>query len=139
MIDFASEKVITLTHATRILPQRREGKRPNIATLYRWSIRGVKGVVLETIQIGGSRCTSIEALQRFFERLSQQSQGLPLAPAPMSPSARIRNERARRELIAKGVKCGEPEPRPPSAVSHPVNRRPPIKAADLVSPPPNGL
>lgn len=116
MIDFASEQVVSLANATKILPERREGKRPNVATIYRWTTRGVKGIVLETIQIGGSRCTSVEALQRFFEQLSLKSQSLPLLPPPMSPSARIRCERARRELIARGVKCGEPEPRPSSAV-----------------------
>lgn len=138
MINFASEEVVTLAHATKILPQRREGKRPNIATVYRWTTRGVKGVVLETIQIGGSRCTSVEALQRFFERLSLRNQGMPLAPAPMSPSAGIRYERARRELIAMGVKCGEPEPRPSSAISNLVKSRLRTKAVDSVLPPPIG-
>jgi hypothetical protein len=30
--------------------------------------------MLETIQVGGTRCTSREALQRFFERLSETRQ-----------------------------------------------------------------
>ena len=31
--------------------------------------RGLRGIVLETIQVGGTTCTSQESLQRFFERL----------------------------------------------------------------------
>ncbi len=40
--------------------------------LYRWATEGLRGVHLETIQVGGTLCTSIEALQRFFERLGQR-------------------------------------------------------------------
>ena len=70
MIDVANENTISLTEAAKQLPRRRAGKRTHVATLYRWGIRGLNGVRLETIQIGGTRCTSVEALQRFFDRLS---------------------------------------------------------------------
>jgi hypothetical protein len=69
MIDIQNEQVISLTQGTKVLPGRRGGKRPHVATLYRWAQRGHRGVVLETIQIGGTKCTSVEALQRFFNRL----------------------------------------------------------------------
>ena len=70
MIDISSEAVVTLTEATKHLPARRKGKRPNVATLYRWAQVGVRGVRLETLQVGGTKCTSLEALQRFCERLT---------------------------------------------------------------------
>ena len=70
MIDLKNETVLSFTSATKHLPHRRAGKKPHVATLYRWSTRGVRGVTLETIQVGGTRCTSIEALQRFAEHLS---------------------------------------------------------------------
>jgi hypothetical protein len=38
--------------------------------LYRWAKRGLRGVKLETIRVGGTLCTSLEALQRFCERLT---------------------------------------------------------------------
>ena len=43
---------------------------PGLRTLYRWSAKGIRGVRLETIRVGGSLCTSVQALQRFFDRLS---------------------------------------------------------------------
>ena len=73
MIDLGHEELITLTDAAGRLPRRRMGQKPHIATLYRWSTRGVRGVVLETVQVGGTRCTSVEALQRFIESLSIQT------------------------------------------------------------------
>jgi len=76
MIDIQTERVLSLTEASRqpALPRRRNGKQPHVATLYRWAQRGVKGVRLETIRVGGTLCTSMEALQRFFDRLSTDEQ-----------------------------------------------------------------
>lgn len=68
-IDVFSEHVLTFPEAARILPRRRAGKKAHVSTLYRWATRGVRGCVLETIQVGGTSCTSREALQRFFDRL----------------------------------------------------------------------
>ncbi|MCH8146942.1 MAG: DUF1580 domain-containing protein [Planctomycetes bacterium] len=70
MINVASERTLSLTEAAKQLPRRRAGKPTHVATVYRWGSRGLRGVRLETIQIGGTRCTSVEALQRFFDRLS---------------------------------------------------------------------
>ena len=70
MIDSASESLISLAQAADELPRRRRGRKTHVSTLYRWAMAGCRGVVLESIQIGGTRCTSREALQRFFERLS---------------------------------------------------------------------
>jgi len=38
------------------------------SVIQRWITRGVRGVVLETVLIGGIRWTSAEAIQRFIER-----------------------------------------------------------------------
>ena len=76
-INSTDETIISLTDAAKELPRRRGGKRPHIATLYRWTTSGCRGVQLEYVQIGGTRCTSREALARFFERLTLASQGQP--------------------------------------------------------------
>jgi len=70
MINFNTENVISFSEACRRLPRRRAGRRSHPATMYRWASQGIRGVKLETIQIGGTLCTSLEALQRFFEKLS---------------------------------------------------------------------
>lgn len=75
MIDIQTEEVVSLAEAakSKCLPRRRKGKRPHVATLFRWTTVGVRGVVLEAIQCGGTRCTSVQALQRFFERCTDPS------------------------------------------------------------------
>jgi hypothetical protein len=70
MIDSQSEDVITLAQAADGLPRRRRGRKTHVSTIYRWATAGCRGVVLETIQVGATRCTSRQAMQRFFERLS---------------------------------------------------------------------
>src|SRR5262249_51854892 len=75
MIDTTTETLIPLTQAAAELPRRRRGRKTNVSTLYRWSTAGCRGVVLETIQCGATRCTSREALARFFEGLSQPRTG----------------------------------------------------------------
>lgn len=74
MIDLKTERVISFKDARRHLPRRRRGKRPSIETLYRWANPGLHGIKLETIQVGGTLCTSLEALQRFFEKLSERKE-----------------------------------------------------------------
>jgi hypothetical protein len=77
-IDPNTETVISLTEAARSLPRRRASKRPHVSCLYRWTTSGCRGVVLESIQIGGTRCTSREALSRFFQRLTVTPAAIPV-------------------------------------------------------------
>ncbi len=101
-IEPSTEELISLAEAARLLPARRAGKRPHVSCIYRWTTSGCKGVVLESIQIGGTRCTSREALARFFQRLTQG----PAADRTVirSPAARERDsQKAVRELERAGV------------------------------------
>jgi hypothetical protein len=69
-IDFGSEQVIPLSDAADVIPRRRQGRKTAVSTLHRWATTGVRGVKLEVLQVGGTRCTSVPALQRFFDRLA---------------------------------------------------------------------
>ena len=69
MIEICSETLIPIREAPRHLPPRPNGKRIHISACYRWISRGVRGVYLEAIRIGGSTYTSKEALQRFADQL----------------------------------------------------------------------
>ena len=70
MINLESEDVVSLSDAAKSLPRRRGGCKPHLKTLYRWTLHGCRGVLLESIQVGGTRCTSHQAIQRFCDRLS---------------------------------------------------------------------
>ena len=102
MINIQSEDVLSLNNAAKTLPPRRAGKRPHVATLYRWVQRGIRGVRLETIRVGGTLCTSREALQRFCERLSTERAAVP----PRPPSKDIRRNRVvAAKLDRAGIGC----------------------------------
>ena len=73
MIDPNTETLISLTEAAAMLPRRRAGKKVSISCCYRWTATGCRGVILESIQVGGTRCTSREALARFLEALTLAS------------------------------------------------------------------
>lgn len=107
MIDSQDEQIITFGQAVEELPRRRRGRKTHVSTLYRWATSGCRGVVLETLQIGGTRCTSREALQRFFERLSVprgagEAGGLALAVRTHSQRRRASAE-ADRKLAEMGA------------------------------------
>ena len=91
---------MTLAQATKHLPRRRRGKKPHASTLYRWALNGVQGVRLEVIRVGGTLCTSLEALQRFCERCTDPSSR---PPSATSKSRQRAIRKAERELDAAGI------------------------------------
>src|SRR4051812_7397319 len=99
-VDWTTETVLSLTEAASRLPRRRGSKKPHVATLYRWAQRGLRGVRLETIQVGGTLCTSSEALQRFFNRLSNAKRA-PFTPSPSLDDRAVSN--AIRRLESEGI------------------------------------
>jgi hypothetical protein len=99
VIDPSQEALLSLAEAAKTLPSRRGGKRPHVSCLYRWTTAGCKGVILESIQVGGTRCTSREALARFFRALTYADH-----PHDRSPHRRQRAAwAAERELEREGV------------------------------------
>jgi hypothetical protein len=84
-IDPLTEKLRSFAEAAGRLPALRGGKPVNPSTVWRWTTRGVRardGIVvrLESIKIGGTGCTSDEALLRFFRALSADDRQ-PASPA----------------------------------------------------------
>lgn len=70
MISIKDETLIPLRDAPKHLPRRPNGKYIHISALYRWIKNGIGGVMLESLRVGGTTYTSIEALQRFAGCLS---------------------------------------------------------------------
>lgn len=106
MIDISSEKVVSLSEAASLVPRRRAGKKCNTATVYRWTTIGLRGITLESIQIGGTKATSVEAMQRFFDALTSAASQR-TAPAPPSPCVTAQRRKqiaaAERRLEKAGI------------------------------------
>jgi hypothetical protein len=67
-MNIMGEKLVPLGEAGGYVPLR-----PHYSTLKRWAYEGINGVVLETLKIGRRRFTSLQALERFVERLNGAS------------------------------------------------------------------
>lgn len=104
MIDITKESLISLADAARLLPARRAGKKVHVSCVYRWTATGCKGVTLDSVQIGGTRCTSREALGRFVVALTERSGVAPRAtPAPTPKARRRAMRRAEAVLDRAGI------------------------------------
>ncbi len=105
MIDISTEAVKPPSEIAKDhVPRRRAGKKCNVATVYRWMQHGVRGIRLEFIQVGGVRCTSLEALQRFFDALTAQAEGQPVeTPQKLTAARRKQIKDAEQRLEKAGV------------------------------------
>ena len=88
------EDLVPFPDAPSIVPGR-----PDISTLHRWRTKGVRGVRLVTVRIGGRRFVSRGAILSFISLLTAAVDGT-LAPE-ITPFARRAAEAAERELDAK--------------------------------------
>jgi len=70
MIDIENETLISLAEAAALVPCGRKGRSPDVKTVYAWTTGGCRGVVLESLQAGGRRATSKEAVRRFIAALT---------------------------------------------------------------------
>jgi hypothetical protein len=71
MIDYAKDDLITLDVAAGLLPKVRDTP-VHKSTMWRWASRGVKGVRLETIKVGGKTYTTKAALDEFMHDLNSK-------------------------------------------------------------------
>src|SRR3954468_21569029 len=110
--DFSD--AIPLSRVPALLPRLRGGKRVHVATVFRWAQRGIRGVRLAVIQIGAVKCTTPEAIDDFFRRLTDQdvnsrgAQHPPGVGVPHSRSAiKHRPSETRRRAIATATREAE--------------------------------
>jgi len=139
MSEFTDEDPIPIRKSPEHFPKQPNGKKINIATVYRWVRPGatVKGgterIKLEVWKVGGRSYTTVQAIRRFIKRLNgedDETQGgigatLPPKP-PMTPGGRsteIENatQRARKivhssqNAIRRGPALGAERPTPHGA------------------------
>lgn len=68
-IDRQREQVIPIREVPRYVPSRSSGKRVALSTVWRWAMR--QDDPLETFATPGGRFTSVEAVNRFIDRISK--------------------------------------------------------------------
>jgi hypothetical protein len=95
------DEYLPLRAAADSLRSGRGDKRIHVATLYRWTERGCRGIRLRYIQIGVTRCTTREWLNEFFAALTRQRPSATdsLDPTIVAPPRGARSPVARRRAI----------------------------------------
>jgi len=97
MSKLVFERLISFIEATRVTPGR-----PHVSTVVRWGTKGVRGVLLETILVGGRRFTSHEAIERFIAAVTAAANGEP-APTRTPAQRQREHDRAAAELARDGI------------------------------------
>ena len=97
MTQFQNGKLITLAEAAKGLPGR-----PHISTLHRWRTRGVAGIKLRTLKVGGRRVVEVAELHRFIEATAAAADGKP-APVRTTKTRQRAIEAAEKELDRVGI------------------------------------
>jgi len=69
-INVAEEDLITFTELAKALPCRRAGRPVHVSTIHRWRSRGINGLKLEAVRVGGAWHTSWPAFARFSAELT---------------------------------------------------------------------
>jgi len=92
-IDLTTQKAVSVSAIPKLpwLPRRANGRRLHVATAHRWCTRGVRGVRLPFVRVGGTRVTTEEALIDFFRALARQDDPA-WSPASGRPATTTRVE-----------------------------------------------
>ena len=99
--EILDERPFPLSEIPAHVPKKR-GRKVHRSTGFRWAGRGVRGVRLETVRVGRTQFTSVAALRRFFERLTQRD--VLAASSYRTPARRDREyRRALHDLAEMGI------------------------------------
>lgn len=98
-----SEPLIPLREVPKLkwLPRRRGGARLAHATLYRWATKGVSGVFLPVLRVGGQPCVTASGLRQFFADVAAAQRGSPPVIQSRTPSRRAREIAASQKRLAQ--------------------------------------
>lgn len=99
-IDIERDPIISLGQLARRLPPV-NGTSTNISTAWRWTRKGIRGIVLETVEVGGKTCTTWQAYLDFSTAIGKAKRGEPVSTQTARMHKRVRN--ARQVLEAAGI------------------------------------
>ena len=101
MLDLNGQKLVSLADASKILPGN-----PHVSTLHRWRLRGVRGVKLPTVLIGGRRFVDRQSLAEFVAAVTAAAAGKP-PPIRTAKQHQRAVAQAERELTEAGIVTAE--------------------------------
>lgn len=103
MIDIATDELLTLGQLAKRLPSIR-GAKPNQSTIWRWVHKGIRGIRLETVAVGGRTCTTWDAYLEWATAIAERGPIVSAStPAPRRAN-RVRNAKQILESAGIGTK-----------------------------------
>jgi hypothetical protein len=97
MIDITIEKPITLARLAASIVHR--GTPISATTMWRYTRKGLNGVILETTKVGSCTCSTVEAWARFNAALNDPSRQKPYKPR--TAKQRAKSDKAASKRLAK--------------------------------------
>lgn len=67
---WAGEQAIRISDVPRHIPPLPDGRRVSLASVYRWSLNGLRGVRLRRFKVGGTWCSTTQELARWSAALT---------------------------------------------------------------------
>ncbi|NQT38772.1 MAG: DUF1580 domain-containing protein [Planctomycetes bacterium] len=95
-LDFSD--YVSLSKACRLLPGG-----PHISTLHRWRLKGLAGVKLRTIRVGGRRYVALRELERFAQQTTAAADG---SGSSSETAGDLSRERAITVARCRAFSCG---------------------------------
>ena len=81
--NLLDETILFLSDVPKHIPRGKNGRPTHLSTVVRWKDRGIRGVRLEAVRLGGRWVTSLQALGRFVANVTATaSPTLPPVTAP---------------------------------------------------------
>jgi hypothetical protein len=102
MISVNDEHILTFSQLAKRLPRRRRDRPTSPSTVHRWRSRGVRGVRLEAVRIGGTWVTSLEAYERFCHAVTANTGGK-VQVSPTEEQERDSTDQVNQQLDELGI------------------------------------
>lgn len=90
-------ELLSLREASQLLP----GK-PHVSTLHRWRLRGIRGVKLITVMVGGKRWVHPDALRDFSAAITAARENGASNAVPLTRTRRRSVKKAEQALAKEG-------------------------------------
>ena len=86
------DDLIPLAELVKHIPLSRRGKRRHVSTVYRYTLRGVRGVRLDSQQLPDGKYTTLAAWTQFVQRLTARHSQNPVPRPAASPHVRSKRQ-----------------------------------------------
>jgi hypothetical protein len=88
-------EMFALADVPNRIPKGRNGKKRHLSRIHEWRSRGIRGVKLQAIRVGGAWCTCDLWLTEFFQRLSDPT----IKTAANTPARIVRAHREAEQML----------------------------------------